>query len=114
MVSRLNNNNQLIVAELDNRVIGYAYFELFVSDGYAEICFVNVSPEFRGQGIGSALISRVITKAFEYNWVNHIQISVRVNNEAAERLYTRMGFKEKNVIVALQRDLNIYPWSDFI
>ncbi|MBU5675467.1 GNAT family N-acetyltransferase [Alkaliphilus sp. MSJ-5] len=114
VVSRLNPYNQLIVAKLDNRVIGYVYFEMLVSDGYAEICFVNVSPEFRSRGIGSVLINQVITEVFKYNWVKHIQISVRVNNEAAERLYTRIGFKEKNVIIALQRDLNVCPLGEFI
>lgn len=113
VVTRLNQYNQLIVAELDNRVIGYVYFEMLVSDGYAEICFLNVSPKFRSEGIGSELISRVITEAFKCDWVSHIQISVRVNNEEAERLYTRIGFKEKNVIIALQRDLKVCPWGDF-
>ena len=113
VISRLNSYNQLIVAELDNKVIGYIYFEMFQSDGFAEICFVNVSSELRGMGIGSLLINRAISEAFKYDWVKHIQISVRVNNESAERLYMRIGFKEKNLIVALQRDMGENPWEEF-
>lgn len=74
---------------------------------------MNVSPEFRNRGIGSQLINQVIMEAFKYDWVNHIQISVRVNNQEAERLYARIGFKEENVIIALQRDLSLYPWGEF-
>ncbi|HHY28349.1 MAG TPA: GNAT family N-acetyltransferase [Desulfitobacterium dehalogenans] len=113
VISRLNQYNQLIVAEAENHVIGYVYFEMLRSDGYAEICFLNVSSKFRSRGIGSQLINRVIIEAFKCDWVNHIQISVRVNNKEAERLYTRIGFEEKNVIIALQRDLKVYPWGDF-
>lgn len=113
VISKLNHDNRLIVAETDNHVIGYVYFEMLRGDGYAEICFLNVSPEFRSRGIGSQLINQVILEAFKNDWVNHIQISVRVNNKEAERLYTRMGFNEENVIIALQRDLEVYPWDDF-
>ena len=113
VVKRLDQFNRLIIAELDSRVIGYIYFEMLKSDECAEICFVNVSLGFRNRGIGSVLINRVITEVFKYNWINHIQISVRVNNEEAERLYTRIGFKEKSVIIALQRDLITNPWGDF-
>jgi len=65
------------------------------------------------QGIGSLLINQAVNEAFKHHWVNHIEISVRVNNKDAERLYARAGFKEKNVIIALQRDLNVNPWANF-
>ncbi len=113
VVKRLNHVNRLLVAELAKRVIGYGYFEIFVADEFAELCFLNVSPESRNRGIGSLLISRVANEAIKHQGICHIQISVRVNNQEAERLYTRNGFKEKNVIFAFQRDLNIYSWDDF-
>ncbi|HBP64975.1 MAG TPA: GNAT family N-acetyltransferase [Desulfosporosinus sp.] len=113
VISRLNQYHRLVVAELDNCIIGYVYFEMLLSDGFAEICFLNVSPEFRNRSIGSLLMSEAVNEAFKLNWINHIEISVRVNNEGAERLYLRTGFKEKNVVIALQRDLNLFPWGDF-
>jgi len=113
VVGQLDQYNRLIVAELDNIIIGYGYFEFFLSDGYAEICFLNVCPEYRNKGIGSLLINQAVNEAFKHHWVNHIEISVRVNNKDAERLYARAGFKEKNVIIALQRDLNVNPWANF-
>ena len=113
VVKRLNQYNRLIVAELDHRIIGYVYFEMLLSDKFAEICFLNVSPESRNSGIGSLFISEAVNEAFKHNWIDHIEISVRVNNEGAERLYLRSGFKEKNVVIALQRDLHLYPLGDF-
>lgn len=113
VISRLNQYHRLVVAELDDCIIGYVYSEMLLSDGFAEICFLNVSPEFRNRSIGSLLISEAINEAFRLDWINHIEISVRVNNEGAERLYVRTGFTEKNVVIALQRDLNLYPWGDF-
>lgn len=107
VVQQLDDHHQIIVAEQDQRVIGYVYYELLTSDGYAELCFLNVLPEFRGKGIGASLISRTITEAFKYSWIKEIQISVRVNNEGAERLYKRLGFIEKNVVIALQKSLTV-------
>jgi len=113
VISRLNQYHRLVVAELDHNIIGYVYFEMLLSDGFTEICFLNVSPEFRNRAIGSLLISEAINEAFKIDGINHIEISVRVNNEGAERLYLRTGFTEKNVVIALQRDLTLYPWGDF-
>lgn len=109
VISLLNENHQLIVAELEESVVGYVYFEIFPADQYTEICFLNVASVFRSNGIGSLLLSRAILEAFEKDWVNNIQISVRVDNKEADKLYLRIGFIQKNVVLALQRDLNQYP-----
>ena len=114
LISRLNINNQLIVAGLGELIVGYVYFEMLLSDQYAEICFLNVSSDYRNKGVGTLLLDKAIKQAMKQYWVNNIQISVRVDNKKAERLYNRIGFTEKNVILAFERNLGDYPWGDFV
>jgi len=51
-------------------------------------------------------------EAFQKDWVNNIQISVRLDNTEADKLYTRIGFVERNTILALQRNLDQYPLGE--
>lgn len=113
VIRRLNTHNHLIMAEMDGLMVGYVYFEMLPADKYTEICFLNVSPDFRSKGIGSVLLHEAINEAVRQDWVNNIQISVRVENKGAENLYKRIGFTEKNTVLALQRNLDDYPWGDF-
>ncbi len=109
VISRLNEHHQLIVAEIEESPVGYVYYEMLLADQFAEICFLNVDAPFRNNGIGSLLLSKAIKEAFQKDWVDNIQISVRVDNNEADKLYSRIGFIEKNVILALQRNLEQYP-----
>ena len=109
VTSRISEYHQIIVAEVDEFTVGYVYFEMLPADQYAEICFLNVASSFRNNGIGSLLLCKAIQEAFQKDWVNNIQISVRVDNKEADKLYTRIGFFEKNTILALQRNLDKFP-----
>lgn len=112
VVEKLNFDNQLVLAKINEVAIGYVYFELLKSDQIAEICFLNVNSGYRSRGIGSMLIGKAVHESFNNEWINAIQISVRVENKKAENLYTRVGFKEKNTIFAYQRDLENDPWEN--
>jgi ribosomal protein S18 acetylase RimI-like enzyme len=50
-----------------------------------------VYPEFRGRGIGSTLISRAHQEALEKG-CSLLLLDVEIDNEAAIRLYSRLGF----------------------
>lgn len=112
VVERLSSDNQLVLAKINEVAIGYVYFELLKSDQIAEICFLNVNSGYRSRGLGSMLIGKAVHESFNNEWINAIQISVRVENKKAENLYTRVGFKEKNTIFAYQRDLENDPWEN--
>jgi len=102
IVKNLNNFKRLMVAELDNRVVGYVFSEDFTADGYSDVCFLNVLPSARNQRIGSMLLKKAIEDSFQKSYVKRIEISVRVNNIAAFRLYKRLGFKETVTYVAYE------------
>ncbi len=53
---------------------------------------VFVSPRFRGQGIGRALVERAVAHAGA-NGVRRVNLTVFVPNAAAVRLYESLGFQ---------------------
>jgi ribosomal protein S18 acetylase RimI-like enzyme len=50
-----------------------------------------VAQEWRGRGVGGALLARVFA-AFEQRGAAHVSLKVRAGNNRARRLYERVGF----------------------
>jgi ribosomal protein S18 acetylase RimI-like enzyme len=94
IVQNLNDIHHLIIASIGVRIVGYAYYEDFKADGFTEICFLNVLKSEQNKRIGTKLIKKAIEDSFPKSEIKKIQISVRLENTAAFRLYQRFGFKE--------------------
>ena len=92
----------LLVAELDGRVVGFA--ELVRSPSHprhahvAELNMVCTHPDFGGRGVGRALTEAVIDLAD--NWLNlrRLGLIVFADNEQAIGLYERLGFQHEGVM----------------
>ena len=54
---------------------------------------IFVEEEYRSKGIGTKLMSYLITKAIEKQVVN-ITLEVRLSNESAIKFYEKNGFKK--------------------
>jgi len=89
-----------LVAEIDRRVVGYVMCR--VEHGFSEVNYyriirkghivsVAVLPGYRRIGIGSALVAEV-AKAMIDQGVGECFLEVRVTNQEAIELYTRLGF----------------------
>ena len=72
------------IEELDGRIIGH-------------ICTVDVKPELRRRGIGSALL-RSLEGALISRGAERCRLEVRLDNTAAKRLYLRHGYKPKAIL----------------
>ena len=83
-----------IVAELENRIVGYMGFWVIVNE--AHVNNVAVSPEHRRLHIGSALIDMFLKYA-DSNGFDGETLEVRVSNSPAIGLYTKFGFEEAGV-----------------
>ena len=81
-----------IVAELDEKVVGYAGMWWVVDEGH--ITNVAVMPGYRniGQGIIDVLIEFTSEKG-----IRHHTLEVRRSNEAAIRLYEKSGFRTEGI-----------------
>ena len=83
---------KFFVAEIDNLFAGYIGIKAVIDEGY--ITNIAVFPEYRGMGVGKALISRVFEFA-EEKQLSFVSLEVRPSNTAAVSLYEKTGFKEE-------------------
>ena len=56
-----------------------------------------VLPERRGQGVGTQLIEFAESQA-RTKWLKRVTLDVEIGNEAARRLYERLGFETIKVV----------------
>ncbi len=78
-----------VVAELQNRVIGYQFNALESDAGY--LVRIAVDPAYMSQGIGARLMAEAI-RFFEREKVVRIMLNTQEENLHAHRLYEWFGF----------------------
>ena len=78
-----------IVAEVDNVVTGYGGLWKILDEGH--ITNVAVSREFRGKGIGDALVMGIVDYC-DRTGIPNITLEVRESNQVARNLYKKHGF----------------------
>jgi ribosomal-protein-alanine N-acetyltransferase len=84
------STSHFLVAIVDDKVVGYMGLQIFDTEGY--VTNIAVLPEYRGQGIAKALI----TKQME-NQLSFMSLEVRESNIPAINLYTKMGFENVGI-----------------
>lgn len=91
-------NSAVFVAEVDERIVGFAYLDYEPVD-YAELATnvarlhdIYVEPEFRNSGIGSLLIEAVRKDARRLG-ANKVLLTVAANNVDGQKLFKRTGFR---------------------
>ena len=72
-------------------MVGFIAGDIRRLEGVAWIATVAVLPEYRGRGIGSALLQACEDKITS---VSRIRLCVRLSNDTAIRLYERHGYEK--------------------
>ncbi len=92
-----------LVAEVDGRIVGYIMTRVDRGLGYLQwrpfkklghIVSIAVLPEYRRRGIGTALMVEAMRRLKEIYGASEAYLEVRVSNDAAIRLYEKLGFKK--------------------
>lgn len=83
-----------LVAEEENRILGYIGMYLAVDEG--EITNVAVDPNARRRGVGQELLLQIKREA-KQRAVGRLVLEVRVSNEGAIALYEKNGFSVAGV-----------------
>jgi amino acid adenylation domain-containing protein len=91
-----------VVAKSGPKIVGVACLNATMDPGAirgarAEVETLAVEPDRRGQGIGSALLARLIIVARTAGY-SELTLHVRRDNAGARQLYERTGFEEARVI----------------
>lgn len=90
--------HDVIVAALNGAVVGYArlgrHLAIAANDHVLHLEALAVSPDARGQGVGSVLIDVAIAEAFSRG-ARKLGLRALSTNASAIRLYQRAGFREE-------------------
>ncbi|GAB4503022.1 MAG: ribosomal protein S18-alanine N-acetyltransferase [Anaerolineales bacterium] len=84
----------------NNRMIGFIAGDPRPSQGFSWIATIGVLPEYRGNGIGRALLQACENRLH----TPRIRLSVRIGNTAAIRLYEQEGYRHTDIWRAYYND----------
>ena len=95
MIKEVVNNDNPFSEEIqyieDNNVLGELKYSLIYER--MEVDNILVKEEYRGRGIGTKLMSYLVSEAIHHKVIN-ITLEVRVSNIRAINLYKKFGFRE--------------------
>lgn len=105
---RKSLNSKLLIAELDGRIVGFLFFigQQKIKIAHTGEVGVNVHPDYRGQGIGRALMEDLIEWANNHEIIEKIILQVFATNLKAISLYNSLGFKEEGRFVKAVKQKN--------
>lgn len=90
MINRANG--QLIVAECDGQLLGYAVVLFHRGTSLARLYSIAIAAQARGIGLGKQLLERIEASALEHDCA-YVRLEVRTDNPAAIALYERHGYR---------------------
>lgn len=93
----------LVAVDENDTALAYAGMWHVVNEGH--ITKVAVLPTYRGQGLGDLLMDAIDAKADELEMIG-VTLEVRISNYAAQKLYTRHGYKPEGFRKRYYTDTN--------
>ncbi len=85
-----DGRHRFLLAEEDGALLGYAWYEFVLDEGY--VGNVAVAAEHRRRGVGRALVADMLSDAASLG-LAFLTLEVREGNLPARRLYGRAGFR---------------------
>lgn len=111
-------NHPLFVAEIDGKVAGYTSFSSFrEKEAYKSTVELSVyiSPDFRRQGVATALMQYILDEAKKSDDIHTIVSIITDGNDASQKLHQKFGFEFcgtiKEVGTKFGRYVNINNYS---
>lgn len=96
-----NQCARYVVAEYEEKVVGYGGMWIILNE--AHITNVAVHPDYRGQGIGEAIMHGLVGTAIKQR-VSGMTLEVRTSNKIAQNLYRKLGFAARGIRKAYYSD----------
>ena len=94
IIEAQNNRTKFYVFEKNGEVLGYVGVSVILDEGY--ITNIATLPEYRNQGIATALLTKLNDLAALEN-LSFISLEVRTSNIKAISLYEKFGYKTEGV-----------------
>lgn len=83
-----------IVALDENKVIGYGGMWHIINEGH--ITNIAVTEKYRNQGVATAIVNKLSEIAISKEMIG-LTLEVRMANESAKALYTKLGFRVEGI-----------------
>ena len=96
------------VAELDDhRIIGYAAAQISQQEPHdvGTVSYNAVAPDYRGQGVGTALIEHVMDYLKEKG-ARILTVVTVESDEPARHIYERLGFQELTSLIYFSKEVD--------
>lgn len=110
----MEKGDKLVIAcFIDDRLVGVCdvYRDLRGKKRTRHIAIfgISIAKDFRGEGIGYRMATSLLAEAKKMNGIKQVILHVYGPNEAAQKLYTKLGFKEAGRIPR-----NIYFHGEYV
>jgi putative acetyltransferase len=94
ILANLNENDHLLVAEVDGKVVGSAGLKVNQSPRMNHVASfgIGLHPDYQDKGIGSMLIREILDLADNWLMLIRVELDVFEDNERAIHLYKKYGF----------------------
>lgn len=99
----LIQNKKILIAKLDNKIIGYAVFSIKEKENPSmryrkqlNIEAICIDENYRGNGVGTLLLEYIKHKAKEQRCTD-MYLTVNQENKNAIKVYEKFGFRVKNI-----------------
>lgn len=84
---------EMLVAEFDGQVVGYASFDVRDAGDVGVVGNNAVDPDWRGRGIGTSLVARAMEILVERG-AKVLEVTTFSHDASARRVYEKVGFHE--------------------
>lgn len=104
------NNYLYEIRKVDDQVpIGMAWLAVWINSGKrsAFVCDVFIRPDWRSRGYGTQVMRLLEEKVREFKDVSEIGLHVLWQNQAAQSVYKKMGFKPTGINMIKHLDIEI-------
>jgi len=102
-------NSNLIVAEEGSKLVGVVGCKGVKHKRAAHVATlvgVGVLPEYRGKGIGRAMLEKMIDWVKKETKIERLQLTVYADNEGAIKFYEKLGFVKEGLFKNYAKSVN--------
>jgi ribosomal-protein-alanine N-acetyltransferase len=93
-LGQVETRHYVVAVDGEDRVVGYAGLCDYPDEAFVQT--VAVAPEAQGRGLGALLLEDLLAEADQRRKPT-VSLEVRADNETAQRLYARHGFRRTGV-----------------